>query len=145
VEIDLADRQDSLALPAGHVRKAAEAACRMEGRDAELSVVLVGDEEMLELNTRFHDRARTTDVLAFPYDEGEPDDGVLRGEIIVNTDQAIRVAAQHPHDPADELLLYVVHGALHLLGYDDHAPDDTRAMRRREQDVLSELGRRVEY
>jgi probable rRNA maturation factor len=144
VEIDVTDRQDSLAIDPDQVRAAAAQAFRLEDRQAELSVVLVADPEMIHLNTRFHDRARTTDVLAFPY-EGAAGDGVVRGEIIVNTDQARRVAAEHAHTPEDELLLYIVHGALHLLGYDDHDPDETRAMRRREQDVLQRLGRQVEY
>ncbi len=119
-----------------------ETALRMEGRDAELSVALVGDEEMTALNGRFLGRAEVTDVLAFPYSaEGEP----LAGEVVVNAELAAREAAGRGHGAREELLLYLVHGLLHLLGYDDHSAPDRRRMRRREAEVLAAAGRKVEF
>ena len=83
-----------------------------------------------------------TDVLSFAYsDEGEP----LAGEIIVNAELAARQAAGRPHSAQDELMLYLVHGLLHLLGYDDHTEEDVGRMRRREHEVLAAAGRAVEF
>lgn len=142
MEIDIADRQDTLDVPPQCLADVIGAAFRGEGCDGELSVVLVGDEEMTDLNARFHGRRRTTDVLAFDYErEGD----LVRGEIIVNAELAAREAAGRAHRPLDELLLYVAHGALHLLGYDDHEADDRTLMRRREQEVLHAAGRSAEY
>ncbi len=81
-------------------------------------------------------------MLAFPYGTEE---GVLQGEIVVNAGRAVREAAERPHGPDDELLLYLAHGLLHLLGYDDHEPDEQQTMRRREAEILAAVGRRVEY
>ncbi len=83
MQVEISNRQKAVRCPAREVRRVLELGLRMEGRDAELSVALVGDEEMTALNERFLGKARTTDVLAFPYSaEGEP----LAGEVIVNAD-----------------------------------------------------------
>jgi probable rRNA maturation factor len=96
---------------------------------------------MSELNRRFLRRRGVTDVLAFPYEtEGE----VLSGEIVVNAEQAVREAAERAHSATDELMLYLVHGLLHLLGYEDQTPAGARRMRRREKAILEAAGRAVD-
>ncbi len=142
MELEISDRQDAVRLPEAEIRRALRTGLEMEARDAELSVALVGDEEIAELNRRFLARDGVTDVLAFSYESSED---ALNGEIVVNAELAVRVAASKPHGPEDELLLYIVHGLLHLLGYDDHDPDDTHRMRAREQDILTAVGRTVEF
>ena len=142
MQMEINNRQKAVRCPAREVRRVLETALRMEGRDAELSVALVGDEEMTALNGRFLGRAEVTDVLAFPYSaEGEP----LAGEVVVNAELAAREAAGRGHGAREELLLYLVHGLLHLLGYDDHSAPDRRRMRRREAEVLAAAGRKVEF
>ena len=97
---------------------------RAEGVDrAELSVSFVEDEEMADLHVRFMDEEGPTDVLSFPLDEA--DDGGVRllGDVVI----APAVAARnHPDDPDAEIRLLLVHGILHVLGY-DHEEEDERA------------------
>ena len=141
MQLEIADRQDVLNVPRRAVSEVLSAGLSLEDVDGDLSVVLVDDDGIVELNRRFLGRDRVTDVLAFPYETNER----IEGEIIVNAELARRVARDHPHSAEDELMLYIVHGLLHMLGYDDHSEEDARRMRRREQEVLNAAGRSVEY
>ncbi len=141
MKLEMADRQSALDCPEAVVRKALTQALQAEGADAELSVALVDDAQMRELNERFTGRDEVTDVLAFPYEAAGG--AAVSGEIIVNAELAVRRAARRSHGARDELLLYVVHGLLHLLGYDDQDPADARRMHRRALDILASMGRRV--
>jgi probable rRNA maturation factor len=80
---------------------------------------------------------RATDVLAFPLADAP---GGLLGEVVASAETARREAAARGLAPADELLLYVVHGVLHLLGFDDHAAGDRRRMRAAERRALRAAG-----
>lgn len=142
MEVEISDRQSALECRPESVRDVLRCALQKEGRDAELSVALVDDRRMTALNREFLGRDDVTDVLAFPYgSEGD----VVRGEIVVNAELAVRQAADRPHSAQDELMLYLVHGLLHLLGYDDRGPDEARRMRRREGAILKAAGRAVEF
>jgi probable rRNA maturation factor len=91
---------------------------------AELSVSFVTEDEMAELHERFTGEAGPTDVLSFPLDEEEEQDGVrLVGDVVIAPAVA---AANNPDDPAAELRLLIVHGVLHLLGH-DHEDDEDKA------------------
>ena len=139
---EISNRQDALECPRAAIRKTVAAALRGEGRRAELSVALVGDREMAELNERYLHHAGPTDVLAFPYEtEGES----VRGEIVVNAERAAAEAQGRRHSAEAELMLYVVHGLLHLLGCDDAEPGERRTMRRREAELLAAAGYEVDF
>ncbi len=154
MRVEIANRQAALTCPSAEIRAVLRRALQSglapetEQRpkaarpDAELSVALVGDAEMAELHKRFLGRRRATDVLAFPY---EKRGALVTGEIVVNAERAVREAAGRSHGGREELLLYVVHGMLHLLGYDDHTASDRRRMREREQAVLRAAGHEVEF
>lgn len=107
------------------------------GLQGALSVVLVDDAEMRELNRRFLDHDYPTDVLAFPFDEET--DG-LGGEVIVGVETAAREAKARELTFMEELLLYVTHGILHLTGMEDHTPAGRRAMQRAADRILAEVG-----
>jgi len=111
------------------------------GGPVALSFAVLRDEEMARLHARSLGLAGTTDVLAFPMGEG----GELRGEIAVCADVARREAAARGHFAYHELLLYAVHGVLHLLGHDDHDAADRRRMRRAEREMLAALGAPAVY
>lgn len=111
-------------------------AARRAKRPVELTYALVDDSEMAELHERFSGVAGPTDVLSFPLLE-EPQ---LVGDVVVSVDTARREAARRDLPAYDEVVLYAAHGTLHLLGLDDHEPEDRRRMRRAERDVLKELG-----
>jgi len=107
-----------------------------EGQPAlELSITLVDDERIAAMHVEYLDVEGPTDVISFPLrDEGDPDP--LLGEVVVSLDTALRQSADHDLDPWKEALLYVVHGSLHLLGYDDHEPDDEARMAKRQRALL---------
>jgi probable rRNA maturation factor len=90
---------------------------------AEVSLTIGGDELMRELNLKYRSVPDTTDVLSFPFCEGEnfisPPDGVIYlGEVIISYPQAKKQAQEYRHSFQRELSLLIVHGVLHLLGYD---------------------------
>ena len=109
---------------------------RAEGHSrAELSLSFVEDEEMAGLHVRFMDEPGPTDVLSFPMDDDdrEHDDVRVLGDVVI----APAVAARNnPGDPSAELRLLLVHGILHLLGY-DHETQDERAEMWSRQERLS--------
>lgn len=121
------------------VRGVAAHVLRAEGRpDAALSVTLVDDEAMAELHERYSKVPGPTDVLAFPLGDE------LLGEVVVSTDTAAREAKERGLTLLRETLLYVTHGTLHLLGYDDHRAADRRVMHARQEELLeSFLARRA--
>lgn len=89
--------------------------------EAEISVTLVDDARIRELNRRYLDRDRPTDVLAFPlYQGGEP----VVGDVYVGVDQARRQAPEHGVPLGEELLRLAVHGTLHVLGYEHPEGDE---------------------
>lgn len=91
----------------------------------ELSIVFLTDRALARLHADFLDDPTTTDVITF---EGAPEVGVA-GEICVSADTAAAYARAHGTDFARELTLYVIHGWLHLAGYDDLQPAKKRRMR----------------
>ncbi len=107
-------------------------------RRGSLSIAVVDDATIQAINRRHLGHDWPTDVISFLL--SEPGDALLAGELIVSAEMAATTAAETEVPPWDELALYVVHGLLHLCGYDDLAPDDRDAMRRREGEVLARLG-----
>ncbi len=121
---------------AGVVR-AVEAALKHGGRSGnEISVALVSDATLARLHAEFLDDPRATDVMSFPLGDGPGP----WGEVVASVDCAIRVAKERGIASARELSLYVVHGTLHLCGFDDVEDDDRAAMRVAESVVLASLG-----
>ncbi len=107
------------------------------GKPAELSFAVTDDEEMAALNERYLGRKGSTDVLSFPLTEkGEIP---LRGEVVVSAQTARRCAGRFGHSHSKELLLYLTHGLLHLLGYDDKSKRLRQRMRRRERQIVKAL------
>ncbi len=116
------------------------AACALDhGRrpGLELSIVFVDDATLAGMHARYLDDPTPTDVITF--DLGEEGEGPA-GELYVSLDRARAEAAERGETLERELLLYVVHGALHLCEFDDHSDDDRRAMRAAEAAVLARLG-----
>lgn len=111
---------------------------RRLGRPIRLEVATLSDAEIRRVNRRFLGHDYATDVVSFPLSEaGSP---VLEGSLAISRDTARREAARRGHAPYHEWMLYVVHGTLHLLGHDDHAPSARRRMRTAECEVLALLG-----
>jgi len=120
----------------------ASAAMEREGLpSAELSVLITDDETVRELNREYAGDDTPTDVLAFSLREGEEfasPDGVLRlGEVIISYPTARRQAADAGIPVEREIEHLLVHGVLHLLGYDHAEPQEEDRMRARERDLLA--------
>jgi len=124
---------------------------------AELSVLYIGEEAIAELNQLYMGTSGPTDVLAFPIDAGEveviagpggmsrgPDRApvdlgdlpLLLGDVVICPPVAARQADAHAGTLDDELALLLVHGVLHVLGYDHADPDEQAVMQRRERELL---------
>lgn len=103
--------------------------------DAELSILITGDEEIRSLNSAYRGLDRSTDVLSFSQLEGEeiPGEGDLLGDIVISLDTAVRQADEYGHSVEEEMNRLLVHGVLHLLGY-DHEKGDAEAARMRAEE-----------
>ena len=107
-----------------------------------LSIVFVTDSQIKSLNRKFLNRLYATDVLAFDLSSAafsrsrQKRIKEIEGEIVISTPAAIRNARIFETSPNRELALYVVHGILHLLGYDDHRPLDIKRMRAKEEELM---------
>ena len=124
------------------LRRTAESALSALGRaDRDVHVTIVNDSAIRRLNARYLRRRKTTDVLAF--DLAAPGPSPLMGEVVVCADTARRQARCVGVSVALELDLLVVHGLLHLAGWDDHEPRGARLMHEREREILAEAGRRA--
>jgi len=139
ISVEVCNDQSTLPVDVELVRRAVRVVLAGESvRAATISIAVVTDGAMRELNRRYLDHDYNTDVLSFLLDEsGEP----LDGEVIVSADMAVTRALEFSWSAADEMLLYVIHGTLHLTGYDDHSDADRGQMRRKEMQYLKELGR----
>lgn len=120
--------------------RAVEAVLAAEGAaELEVSVSVVPDAEIHALNRQYLSHDYPTDVISFPLrDPGDPDP--LLGEVVVSFDTAAREATRRAIPLAEELARYVVHGCLHLLGFDDHTDADRERMHARQEQILASLG-----
>lgn len=105
----------------------------------ELSVVLAGDRKIAQLHQEFFGDPTTTDVMTFPLEQN-PRGRALSGELYVCVPMARREAKLRSVPVRDELLLYVLHGILHLDGHDDRNTAGYRRMHKKEDAILTELG-----
>ena len=103
---------------------------------ASIDVVFADDALLSELHGSWLDDPSPTDVLSFDLGEGPGPSG----EVLVSVERAREVAAQRNIEPSAELALYVVHGVLHLCGFDDRDGEDRRAMRAAERRALLNAG-----
>jgi len=117
--------------------------------EAELGLVIASQERIQQLNRDYLGRDRPTDVIAFPLlPESSvggdllpfvpPPDGVSHlGEVIISYPQAVVQAEEQGHSIKKEITILIIHGILHLLGYEDEKPGLKRQMRAREKEILS--------
>lgn len=135
--IEIADRQKRLTVDSDWLIHGIEQVLVAEGISAaNISVALVDDPTIWQLNRQHLAHDYPTDVLSFLLDQ---ESDWLEGEIIASTDTAVREAAAFGWAPEHELLLYLVHGTLHLIGYDDCEPDQLAIMRQREQTYMRHI------
>ena len=114
-------------------------ALRLE--DAELSLLVVSDRRIRQLNRDWRGRDRATDVLSFPQHDGPgPAPGGLLGDVVISVDAARRQAGEAGESLGEEADRLLIHGLLHLLGYDhERSASEARRMQRRERVLASWL------
>jgi rRNA maturation RNase YbeY len=109
---------------------------------AELGIMFVGDQRMRGLNRRYRGKDRTTDVLAFATREALYSSAELLGDVVIAVPTAARQAKQGQRSLDEELMVLLVHGILHLCGYDhERSEKEARRMNRRERMILRSLVR----
>lgn len=126
VMVEVVNRQRKVSLDRERWREFAEKALKVAPSDgAGLTVAFVSDRAMRELNKRWRGKRGTTDVLSFPagQDEFEQTEGVTLGDVVISVEQAARQAAEHGSSFENEVEQLILHGVLHLCGY-DHETDD---------------------
>lgn len=141
VRIDPPFRQE---VSAPWLRRVARLALAAEGvRAAELSIVITDDEAVRQLNRAYAGEDEATDVLSFSLQEGEAfpsPDGLLRlGEVVISLPTAQRQAEAAGRPLLEEVAHLLVHGILHLLGYDHALPQEEERMRERERAILAQV------
>ncbi len=138
IQIDIADENSPIPLDVERLRSAIVGVLADAGvTTAEVSLAIVDDATIQRVNARFLQHDRPTDAISFLLESGP---GSLEGEIVVSAETAAATAGRFGWSAHDELLLYVIHAALHLVGYDDAGPDALAAMRERERHYLSRFG-----
>jgi probable rRNA maturation factor len=125
-------------------RKWVAAALADRDAPAEMAIRIVGADEGRELNRTYRGKDYATNVLSFPAElpEGLPEDVELPllGDLVICAEVVAREAAEQGKRPADHWAHLVVHGTLHLLGWDHEADDEAEAMEAREREILAGLG-----
>ena len=138
-KIKIASPQEAVEIDRGKMRAAAQAVLEGEGvADHEIELAFVDNPTIQERNLRYLKHDEPTDVLSFPM--SAPGAKRLSGVLMIGAEVALAQATERGHDVQAELALYVVHGLLHLCGYDDHDEAEETEMRQRERHYLSKLG-----
>ena len=138
--VEIANLQTHYEIKSSNIKHAVKEVLRKEGRDARLSIVLVDNSRIKELNKQYFNSDEVTDVISFPLSNNK---NSLSGEVIVSVETAVDTAGKRNISVEGEIVLYILHGILHLLGYDDGNEGDARVMHEEESKILKTLGYNV--
>lgn len=139
IAITISNRQKTLPIDRRHMRQTIAAILGdADIEHAQIGVAVVDDAAIARLHAEFLNDPEPTDVLSFLL---EHCDGRLEGEIVVSADTARAAAPRFKASAEDELVRYVIHGMLHLVGYDDATPRHRAIMRKQERKYLTQAGR----
>jgi probable rRNA maturation factor len=137
--ISIANQQEAVAIDRKRLREIVAAVLDGEGKpDSEISLAFVDNATIHRLNLRYLQHDEPTDVLSFPL--SDPSAKRLSGELVIDAEIAKAQAQERGHDVQAELALYVIHGLLHLCGYDDKSEAAEKRMRERERHYLRQFG-----
>lgn len=141
MEVVVTHRQQALAIAVDSVQAVVRAVLAKEGCGCdEVAVYFVSQAEISQLHEEHFQDPTPTDCISFPMDSSREEGGYwFLGEVFVCPEVAVNYAASRGEDPYREVMLYVIHGVLHLLGMDDQEPSERRKMRRRERLHLAAL------
>jgi len=112
----------------------------VEKGQAELSIALVGNAEIRKLNAKFRKKDYPTDVLSFPAGDELPTGVQLLGDVVISVERAKEQAKERRRTLNEEMVTLLIHGIVHLLGYDhERSPKDARIMDRLEKKIYRAL------
>lgn len=139
MKISIIKRDKTVNLPAPLIKKICKAVAEWEGeRFDELNLFFVSKEEIGELHDEYFEDPTPTDCITFPLDGPEESYRVL-GDVFICPTVAAEYAHKRGLDPVQECALYVVHGLLHLFGYDDIRESDRKVMKQAEKRYMEIL------
>ena len=141
IVIQIANNFAGIDTPASKIKKLVQAVFERFGLSkATVSIAIVDDAEIKNLNSRFLNRKSNTDCLSFDLSDTQEPQSPKLFELIVNGEMAVRQANLRGHASQAELALYITHGLLHNLGFDDATDSKARKMHDMEDNILQQLG-----
>lgn len=140
VKITVKNLQNRIPVNSKKVVKTVQKVLSQEGikKSGEITLCFVNDTRIKELNLKYLGKNNPTDVITFDITELKDKDNIF-ADIVISTERAIDNAKTFKTSPLFELYLYVIHGVLHILGYDDKCKKDKLVMRKKEKDILKAL------
>lgn len=145
----ITDEQEKIVIPedwTGKIERVAEICLQEEEIDpkAEIGLMFVDNEQIREMNKAYRDIDSATDVLSFPIYEADEaiddEEEILFGDIVISLERAAEQAEEYGHSLEREVMYLLVHGLLHLAGYDHMEDDEKKEMRQREEELLTVIG-----
>ena len=141
IVIQIANNFAGIDSPPSKIKKLVQAVFERFGLSkATVSIAIVDDAEIRKLNSRFLNRKANTDCLSFDLSDTQGPQSPRLFELIVNGEMAVRQANLRGHSSQAELALYITHGLLHNLGFDDATDSKARKMHDMEDNILQQLG-----
>jgi probable rRNA maturation factor len=141
--VSVYDHQKDMALRLENIEEIVNQIVQAEGQKAhEATVYFIDNDEMCRMHQEHFDDPSPTDCISFPMDDSSEEHYRILGEVFVCPKTAQRYALENQLDPYREATLYLVHGILHLLGYDDINEDDRLAMRAAEERHMQQIERK---
>ncbi|MGH7798918.1 MAG: rRNA maturation RNase YbeY [Candidatus Binatia bacterium] len=139
--VEIARRGAGRKSSTGRLKKIALAILGLVGQaEAELSLALIGNSEMRKLNAKYRRKDYPTDVLSFPMEVAGPAATRLLGDVIISVEKAREQAKEQDRTPDQEVATLLIHGIVHLLGYDhERSAKDARVMKRLEDKIFRQL------
>ena len=142
MEVLISNEQNAVEINLDFIKELALEIMKFEGspENSQLSMVFCDDEAIKELNNEYRGKNEATDVLSFPMElENFVPEIRMLGDIVISTDTAIRQAKEYNHSVITEIAILMIHGLLHLHGYDHIEEEDCRKMRARESELLNHI------
>jgi len=140
IKVHITDTQESLKFTKSSLKKLVQEIIRFENQSChEVTLHLISDKQMRQLHADYFDDPSPTDCISFPLDGPEEIHYRILGEVFVCPDTAIEFVKKSGGNAEIETALYIIHGLLHLMGYDDIKPTDRALMRAAEKKHLDNL------
>jgi probable rRNA maturation factor len=139
--VEIVQRGAGKKLPGRKIKKIALTILELVGEEnAELSLALIGNREIKKLNARYRKKDYATDVLSFPVEGIILKETRLLGDVVVSVEKAAEQAKARGHSSEQELVTLLIHGVVHLIGYDhERSAREARAMRKVEKRIYRQL------